>query len=710
MSELNFLYRNNDARPTFGVVAPFFWIGRYQNLLSGIREAGVKFKANLIFFQGYYCCKDYFYNESSGNFEEAGTIVYDLVKKGMLDGLIVNSGSLSGYDHRHKLLEYCKRYLPLPIVNVGAEIVNFTNVLVNDERGIRSLMEHLIYVHHISRIAYIRGPIDHRDANRRFATYKKVLHEHNLPFCEDLISEPGQSLKEWAGSAARKLIEKNPGTIEAIVCASDLLARGVIDELRNMKIKVPGDIVVTGFDDDMNAQACSAGITTVNQNLYGRGFNAVRLLIAYKSGVPLPETITVDAPVVIRQSCGCLPVGTQASEDHYLDSKAYVLTKGELLVSKIAAALRLPDTDKARSYSKRCIKIFTEQNNNNQETVILQKFMRLIDLYNKSENDYRVWHDVINILECNPEYLSITDPDRRSMLISKTRVLLSGRAEHERRIFLNKVKEQNAAINTLSYSFKHAMSIDSLFNSLATDLPRMGIPVCYLCLYENAQQPLKTSRMVFVLNRKGRVPLPADGILFPTPELIPGNYMADNLTPLVLEPLYYGANQIGYTVFEFAEQENSFYELFPAQLSAALWSAIVSNKCELADSELKDVSEQLLIARRTVVDKEAEMLKSSMLLDFNTDKFTALNKMASIGLLTADAVDELNNQCATIRAAVSTINNLVHNTSLSDNNTSSSGTTDQDRIVRQVLDALSLSKMLTGKAYEILNRIKQQAL
>jgi DNA-binding LacI/PurR family transcriptional regulator len=707
MSELNFLFRNSDARPTFGIVAPFFWIGRYQNLLLGIRDAGLKYKANLLYFQGYYCSKDYFYSDTADSFEETGTIVYELIKKGMLDGLIVNTGILQEHDHKHKLLEYCKRYRPLPVVNVGSEVMDFTNVLVNNASGIRSIMEHLINVHHISRIAYIRGPLDHMDANQRFVTYKKVLNDNNIPFCEDLVSEPGLWQKEWAGKAARKLIEKNPGTIEAFVCASDVIARGVVDELRCMKIKVPGDIVVTGFDDDMNAQACSPGITTVNQNLYGRGFNAVRLLIAYKNGVPLPENITVDAPVVIRQSCGCLPVGTQASEDHYLDSKSYVLTKGELLVKKIAAALRLPDDEKACSYSKRCIRIFTEQIENNQENVILQKFMRLINQYNKSENDYRVWHDVINILECNPEYLSITDPDRRSLLISKTRVLLSGRAEHERRIYLNKVKEQNAVINTLSYSFKNALTIDMLLNSLETDLPRMGIPVCYVCLYENSQLPLENARLVFVLNHNGRILLPSGGILFPTMELIPENFMTDNLTPLVLEPLYYGTNQIGYTLFEFAGQEKSFYKLFPSQLSAALWSAIVSMKCELTDSALKEVSEQLQISRRILIDRDAELLNATSQLNLTLDNLVPLNNAVSKGQLTADTADELNKQCATIRAAVSTISNLLGNADIQINNVSNIPTADHNRIIRNVNDALLLSKKSIVTAYAVINRIKQ---
>jgi DNA-binding LacI/PurR family transcriptional regulator len=710
MSEFNFLFRNSDARPTFGVVTPFFWIGRYQDLLLGIRDAGVKYKANILYFQGYYCNKDYFYSDTANNFEETGTIVYELVQKGMLDGLIVNTGILQVQDHKNKLLEYCKRYRPLPVVNVGSEAMDFTNVLVNNAGGIRSILEHLITVHHISRIAYIRGPVDHMDANQRFATYKKVLHENNIPFCEELVSEPGLWHKDWAGKSVRKLIEKNPGAIEAFVCASDIIARGVVDELKTMKIKVPGDIVVTGFDDDMNAQACSPGITTVNQNLYGRGFNAVRVLMAYKSGVPLPENIIVDAPIVIRQSCGCLPVGTQASEDHYLDSKSYVLTKGELLVKKIAAALRLPDTEKASLYSKRCIKIFTEQIENNQENVILQKFMRLIDKYHKSENDYRVWHDVINILECNPEYMSITDPVRRSLLISKTRILLSGRAEHERRIYLNKVKEQNAVINTLSYSFKHALTFDMLLKSLETDLPRMGIPVCYLCLYENSQVPLEIARLVFVLNHNGRIPLPSGGILFPTQELIPGNFMTDNLTPLVLEPLYYGTNHIGYTIFEFAGQEKSFYKLFPSQLSAALWNSIMSSECVLADSTLKEVSEQLQISRRMLIDREAEVLKTSSLLNQTMENLASLNNAIPAGQLTADAADELSKHCATISAALSAISNLVRNAGMIHSNMSTIATTDQKQTIRNVKDALLLSKNTIVKADAIIHRIKEQLL
>ena len=56
------------------------------------------------------------------------------------------------------------------------------------------------------------------------------------------------------------------GGATAVVCASDLIAHGVLAELYRLGLRVPQDISVTGFDDIPLARYTTPPLTTIKQN------------------------------------------------------------------------------------------------------------------------------------------------------------------------------------------------------------------------------------------------------------------------------------------------------------------------------------------------------------------------------------------------------------------------------------------------------------
>jgi DNA-binding LacI/PurR family transcriptional regulator len=81
---------------------------------------------------------------------------------------------------------------------------------------------------------------------------------------------------ECGARAARYLMSLSPRPT-ALLCATDVLAFGAIDALRQDGLDVPGDVSVTGFDDV--PAAAQAGLTTVRQPLIEKGREAGRLLM-----------------------------------------------------------------------------------------------------------------------------------------------------------------------------------------------------------------------------------------------------------------------------------------------------------------------------------------------------------------------------------------------------------------------------------------------
>ncbi|MEV0505796.1 substrate-binding domain-containing protein [Streptomyces spectabilis] len=79
----------------------------------------------------------------------------------------------------------------------------------------------------------------------------------------------------WGRAAVDALWEARP---DAVVCANDLIAIGVLQRLQELGADVPGEVAVTGFDDIPMAGLTAPGITTVRQPVAELAAEATRLL------------------------------------------------------------------------------------------------------------------------------------------------------------------------------------------------------------------------------------------------------------------------------------------------------------------------------------------------------------------------------------------------------------------------------------------------
>ena len=93
------------------------------------------------------------------------------------------------------------------------------------------------------------------------------------------------------------------GLPDAIVCANDELALGLVTGLLDLGASVPRDVAVTGWDDVMAARY--AGLTTIRQPMRELGAHAARMLDLLIRGdaEPARHEVLPTRPVV-RDSCG----------------------------------------------------------------------------------------------------------------------------------------------------------------------------------------------------------------------------------------------------------------------------------------------------------------------------------------------------------------------------------------------------------------------
>jgi DNA-binding LacI/PurR family transcriptional regulator len=89
-----------------------------------------------------------------------------------------------------------------------------------------------------------------------------------------------------------------------VLCFSDAYAVGTIEVARSLGLRVPEDLSVVGFDDSPLALSSRPQLTTVHQELAGKGPAAVRALMAVMGTErpAEPEHVMLPTSLVVRES------------------------------------------------------------------------------------------------------------------------------------------------------------------------------------------------------------------------------------------------------------------------------------------------------------------------------------------------------------------------------------------------------------------------
>ncbi len=185
------------------------------------------------------------------------------------------------------------------------EIMKYVNIGLEDEEGAYQMTRYLLKMGH-RRIAFLADNMEGVDYIR-YKGHQRALEDYGLKMQEKnlLIFHPGTVERE---SSLRDLYYRAK-EYTAFMCCSDYYAAILMNYFMDRGIRIPEDLSVTGFDDNLMSKIVRPALTTVGQDVTKKGRLAVDYLLKMIQGIEFPEwDVKLPTEMVIRDSVKAVEV------------------------------------------------------------------------------------------------------------------------------------------------------------------------------------------------------------------------------------------------------------------------------------------------------------------------------------------------------------------------------------------------------------------
>ncbi len=570
------------------------------SIWSGVYDGAADADVNLVCLPGNP-------PRSRFGFEFQANVLYDMVDPATIDGLIVWGGAMIGGSSPEDTLAFYRRFDALPTVNISLEVNGIPCLISDNYSGMIEGCTHLIEAHGCRKPAFIQGPEDHPESGERLRAYRDALANHGIDFSPGLVAT-GNFLRAGGSQAIVKFMDERKAAFDGVVCANDLMALGACDELLARGVRIPDEVKVVGFDDIDESRYYRVPLTTVRQPFYEMGKAAVGNLLHDIRREVFTKRDVLPARLVTRQSCGCLPaaaggdcpasLGTRPAEP---DREAFALVAGPRLVLEAG----LPEASAARLADSLHDEIWGPRGG---------AFLPLLNgalLERAFPEEIRRFHPALSALRRSALEFIRADSHRHveaENLFQRARLLIGEHLEKSRVFELFRKVELTESLNSINRTMISTYNFDDVLAIIAREFPRFGIREYYFCMFDEPSVSLDFARLLMAYRDNRKIPLPAEGVRFPVASILPGVMWSEGrrLTVMV-EPLYFHGDQLGFMVFEDDHKPGNLYEELRSHLSVALKGSLLFREKEKLLAEREAQARSLIETSAGLAHSNAEL-------------------------------------------------------------------------------------------------------
>ncbi|MFW5684925.1 MAG: substrate-binding domain-containing protein [Spirochaetota bacterium] len=544
--------------------------GTYPTAIwTGVDDRAREIDVNLFLMAG-----GSFNAESATDMQQAE--IYDFLGSPRIDGFVLATTVYTKY----RSLDWVRNYFDSygkPYTSIGVAVPDRPSVLIENRQGLRDLLDHLMDEHGYRKVAFIRGPANHDEAEARFGCYKDALRKYSIPFNAEL-TEIGNFTRENGREVMAKMLDRLGGPPEAVAAANDYMALGAMDVLEERGYAVPRDCAVVGFDDIEEARFHSRPLSTVMQPFGEQGAAALDLLVdtlEQRRVDPVRELPTVP---VIRSSCGCLSaavlelsrVETPDDAAASLDSRTVLSWMPEWFRSKPAAS------ELARSIVDLLANGKTASVG---EEAVLHELERILAGQVRTVHPLGEWNSFVTSLHAAVSRGAVTP--RASAFMQKLRMIIGDFRERRQVAAKNELSAGFTALQGVLLDLVSSFDAEKIYSAVETRVPALGFPSVFLSLFDSTATFTPGSKLdvpdeshLTVAYEQGRVGRVRREETHPTLELVPETELPKGRRyALLLQMLTFGFTHFGVMLSEIGPRDIQMHITIKSQIASALQAA-----------------------------------------------------------------------------------------------------------------------------------------
>ena len=271
---------------TIGVIVPRIGRQFFANAISGIERVARERNYRVIITQ----------SKEQQELEREGVAA---LLGARIDGIIASlSLETTEYDHFTKAN---RRNVPIVFFDRVTDQVPAHRVVIDDRLASRRAVEHLLE-QGARRIAHLGGPESINIYQERHQGYADALAAAGIDYDEQLVFRAHLREEDAAAAVADFSDADFP---DAVFCASDFSATGVLEHCRERGLAVPERVKIVGFANEPFTRYLTPALTSVDQRSEELGATAAQLLMDRIEGVAeaqQPQEVNLTAELIIRAS------------------------------------------------------------------------------------------------------------------------------------------------------------------------------------------------------------------------------------------------------------------------------------------------------------------------------------------------------------------------------------------------------------------------
>lgn len=274
------------------------WSNEYlKTVMSGIRKCAGEINSDVFLLMNYTITNAERYKETGES------NIFRLLEHGSFDGVIILSNTL----HTQEEFDYLNNIVKeknLPAICLEYQLPGLDFIGTDNYSGMYELCKHLFEYHKVKHPVFISGPVENTESGIRRKALEDVMNEYGLYleekdilYCNWNYYEVTDELPKW--------LESNTELPEVFVCANDVMAMAVCEVLEGKGIRIPEDVMVTGFDRLESAVLHTPMIATVDRSWDDMGYRAMECLLEKMRNKTFAVSEYVSSKAVPAKSCGC---------------------------------------------------------------------------------------------------------------------------------------------------------------------------------------------------------------------------------------------------------------------------------------------------------------------------------------------------------------------------------------------------------------------